>query len=360
MSMNSLVEAYCASEASSTLIIQMLSRILKISLLMSFLSIHPCSSNELGDLRSGVSAYQAGNYTRALADLKPLAGRVDVEAMFYMGQMAHTGKGIPRNEEDAIKWYRLSAEKGYAPAQYWFGQLRKLVDVDEGLSWIRRAADSGYKDAFWSMGNHFEQRGSNEDLRIAAHWYSRGMATGCVDCMVAAGLLYTDGRGVGRNPERAAAIFRDAANAGSVSGATFLGALYLDGDGVPRNYAEALRWLRPAAEKDFKRAQHFMGFIYANGLGVKRSYQQAVYWTALASAAGYEDSLKNLTLFRGQLQKFAMTGESIRIFQNPDPKSNVIGETSGKPIYLLAKYESGWSLVYAEENNQLGYVKLGR
>ncbi len=66
--------------------------------------------------------------------------------------MYQYGKGVLQNFETAVKWYRLSAEQGYARAQYNLGFMYgngKGVPQDyiRAHMWWNIAASSGDKDA---------------------------------------------------------------------------------------------------------------------------------------------------------------------------------------------------------------------
>ena len=39
-------------------------------------------------------------------------------AQAILGLMYDTGQGVPQDYAEAVKWYRLDAERGYASAQY--------------------------------------------------------------------------------------------------------------------------------------------------------------------------------------------------------------------------------------------------
>lgn len=64
--------------------------------------------------------------------------------------MLEDGKGIPKDEVEALKWYRKAAEQGYAPAQnilgvtYTTGHGVPNDDV-EAVKWYRKAAEQGMR-----------------------------------------------------------------------------------------------------------------------------------------------------------------------------------------------------------------------
>ena len=54
---------------------------------------------------------------QAFEKWKPLAEQGDAEAQFHLGEKYDTGLGVTQDDKEAVKWYRLSAEQGYAKAQ---------------------------------------------------------------------------------------------------------------------------------------------------------------------------------------------------------------------------------------------------
>lgn len=79
----------------------------------------------------------------------------------YKQARAYTdGDGVGKSMEDAAKWYRKSAEHGYAKAQYKLGSCYASGegvqrDMQEAAKWWGKAAKQGYahaKDALKKSG----------------------------------------------------------------------------------------------------------------------------------------------------------------------------------------------------------------
>ena len=76
----------------------------------------------------------------------------DAESQFILGNMYDRGRGVPKDEKEAVKWYRKAAEQGYAKAQH---QLGVMYDKGEGVpeddvaayAWFNIAAGNGEKNA---------------------------------------------------------------------------------------------------------------------------------------------------------------------------------------------------------------------
>gem|GEM_PF-4257099 len=71
--------------------------------------------------------------------------QVDAGAQFAMGRTYEEGQGVPSNFVEAMKWYRLAAEKGHVTAQYklglMYGQGRGAPrDLVEATRWMTLAA----------------------------------------------------------------------------------------------------------------------------------------------------------------------------------------------------------------------------
>ena len=52
-----------------------------------------------------------------LDDWLPLAKQGIAEAQYNLGLMYSRGEGVPRDDKEAMRWYRLSAEQGFAESQ---------------------------------------------------------------------------------------------------------------------------------------------------------------------------------------------------------------------------------------------------
>jgi len=54
----------------------------------------------------------------------------DAEAQLWRGSMYDMGVGVPRDDVEAVKWYRLAADQGLAEAQ---GMLGTMYSIGEGV-----------------------------------------------------------------------------------------------------------------------------------------------------------------------------------------------------------------------------------
>jgi len=155
--------------------------------------------------------------------LMPLARQGDARAQYKLGELyignnmgfdssGNLVEGPKKNLAEAVKWTRLAADQGHAPAQ---NSLGFMYDQGQGVSqnraeamkWYRLAADQGYVRAQHNLGAKYE-----------------------------------GGYGVLQNYAEAMKWFRLAADQGDFWSQLELAFLYEKGNGVPQNYVLAHMW----------------------------------------------------------------------------------------------------------------------
>lgn len=93
----------------------------------------------------GVVAYQRGDYAEALKCFRLAADKGRAVAQFNVGLMFAAGRGVAQDYAEALKWFRLAAAQGNADAQYalgvaYFNGYGVLPDDAEAQKWYRLAA----------------------------------------------------------------------------------------------------------------------------------------------------------------------------------------------------------------------------
>jgi hypothetical protein len=132
----------------------------------------------------GVAAYDEGDYTTAMAELRPLADAGDARAQFYLGEIYEGGLGVAQNDAKALEWYRRAAEQGLAKAQYHLGLLYEIGgnvprDYATAAAWHRRAAEQDYSPAQSSLARlYLSGLGTEPDLVQAHVWSNLAVLSG--------------------------------------------------------------------------------------------------------------------------------------------------------------------------------------
>ena len=94
------------------------------------------------------------------------------------------GRGVPEDDAEAVRWYRLAAEQGEAAAQSNLGLMYEHgdgvpQDYVEAVRWYRLAADQEYAIAQYNLGLMYVRGdGVPEDIVLAYMWWNLAAAQG--------------------------------------------------------------------------------------------------------------------------------------------------------------------------------------
>ena len=112
--------------------------------LFAALALSLCTTVAYADVRDGVTAWEAGNYTAAIAQWRPLAIAGDPDAQFNLGQAYKLGRGVTADLAQAAEWYRQAAAQGHLQGEDNLGLvLYELNRREEALPWLDRSATRG-------------------------------------------------------------------------------------------------------------------------------------------------------------------------------------------------------------------------
>lgn len=139
----------------------------------------------------------------------PRAQAGDPEAQHDLGLRYAGGRGVPKDPERAVGWYRAAAEQGYGPAQsslalaYYRG-TGVARDRAKAADWYRRAAEHDVAGAGYMLGLiYWAGEGVAKDIARAADWHGQAAEHGNHYAQQVLARLYRDGRGVARDQVQA-------------------------------------------------------------------------------------------------------------------------------------------------------------
>lgn len=176
----------------------------------------------------------------------------DPYVMYLTGLMFDRGEGVPRDYQEALRWYVLAAEAGQPEAMNNLGFMYALghgvsQDHSEAMKWWIKAADSGSIAALSNIATmHYIGQGVRQSYREAAKWFHLAADKGDADAMNTLGVMYAQGLGVTRNRPNAIKLFEQSAYLGCSLAMVNLGTLYAAGKGVKHDNRLAYAWLRAA------------------------------------------------------------------------------------------------------------------
>ena len=95
-----------------------------------------------------IAPWALGQDPDPIADIRRFAERGDAEAQFNLGVMYAKGEGVPRDDTEAARWFRLAAEQGDATSQFNLGIMYSdgrgvLKDSVLAHMWYNIAAANG-------------------------------------------------------------------------------------------------------------------------------------------------------------------------------------------------------------------------
>ena len=144
---------------------------------------------------------------------------------YALGRMYENGTGVPKDLDEAVRWYRAAADADLANAQTASGAF---ISLARGYPRISRRPHAGFRERA-NRNNSYAQ--------------------------AELGILYLNGEGVSRDFDRALALFRRAAAVGDDLAVYQLGLCFDKGWGAPRNplsayiwYSIATRWGNPDSQ----------------------------------------------------------------------------------------------------------------
>ncbi|MEJ7933748.1 SPOR domain-containing protein [Sphingobium sp. AN558] len=105
------------------------------------------------DVKTGVDAWQQGDYGKAVAEWGPLARAGDADAQFNLGQAYKLGRGVQTDLSAALDWYRKAAAQGHLRAEDNLGLLMfQQGDRTNAMPYLQRSSTRGDARAQYIVG----------------------------------------------------------------------------------------------------------------------------------------------------------------------------------------------------------------
>ena len=158
---------------------------------------------------------------------------------------------------------------------------------------LRSLAASGDAAAQYEAGLRFSDgRDVTRDPKQAVAYFEKAAAQGLAPAEYRLGSAYEKGVGVDRDPSLAMAWYNKAADAGDIRAMHNLAVMAAEGAAGKPDYAKAANWFQKASAFGVRDSQFNLAILYARGLGLEQSLAQSYTWFAVAAAEGDEDAGK--------------------------------------------------------------------
>lgn len=288
---------------------------------------HPCY-NELGWKYNKDKQYFQGFHCFAVDEHI----NHNKTSQFKLGYYFDLGRGITQNFNEAVHYYKLSADQGYADAYYNLGILYEHgygvdQDYNEAFKCYEFAAEHGVSEAQFNLAVFYQNGlGVERDTIKSCHWFEESARIGYTEAITSLGVCYLNGVGYDKDYQKAIELFKQAAEkndglafyylgicyqqglgvekdiniaiqyykegalAGNVQSQSSIGAIYYFGDEIRRNYKEAVKYLQMASMNNNMESRIILAYCYKEGKGVKKNYRLAVEYILPAVEQGYADA----------------------------------------------------------------------
>jgi len=228
------------------------------------------------------------------------------------------GKGVSKDNAEAVKWFRKSAGQGNSAGE---ANLGKMFARGIGVS---------------------------RDYAEAMKWYRRSAEQGDSVSQFLIGLDYAVGAGGTKDQSEAAKWFRKAAEQGNADAQASLGGMYLTGSGVTKDYDEALKWSWKSAWQGNDHGEFNLGEIYDYGFGVNRDKAEALKWYTKAAAHG-NILAESVIMDLDKSNSVQPSGSDAGRTQGGDAADDHPGGVSifGRKVYLRGEFDDcPWDKLY--------------
>jgi TPR repeat protein len=149
--------------------------------------------------------YTAGalqNYEKAVSLFQAAADKNNADGEYYMAVAYLNGFGVPKDEAQAAKWFKRSADRGHAVAQYWFGEMTAkgrgglTEDWKAALPFFKKGAHGAVPNAIVEIGImfHYGLGGLPVDYEESAACYRVASKHGSQLAQYNLALMINDGK----------------------------------------------------------------------------------------------------------------------------------------------------------------------
>lgn len=296
----------------------------EVMLAIVYLGFSPVFVDQPGEVSALIFSIPK-NEQRAFAIFEVLAQSNYLPAQYYLGKMCEEGRGVLRDDKQALEWYQraadggflpaicavgkmleqglgsrkynqkvksqkafgayyIAAKQGYAEAQYILGMRYREGSVGLGIKKeVKRshelfhlAAEQDYFPALYLLAEIYEQgKEVVKDEKKARVLYLKALANTQVPNEIQAEINYRlakmtlEGRGGNEDLKRAFELFDLASKKGHLRSQCQVALMVAEGFGVPREDKKACELLLPFAKPGGDaEAQCQLGIMYEEGRGV--------------------------------------------------------------------------------------------
>ena len=223
----------------------------------------------------------------------------DVNSQVILANKYFNGEGLKQDKKEAVKWYRLAADRGHAGAQTAMGIFYSGAhglfepNIEIAFQYFMKAANQGDATAQWRIGDIYLYQ---NNLVEAEKWLTMSLNNGDQSAII--GLADVNMR-QGRK-EEAVKLLTKSASLGNPLAMNNLGFCYQNGQGVHMDKEIAVYWYQKAVDENYDLACQNLAICYRDGIGVKKNIKKAVELLKKGVELGNTFCMQQLGLFYKQ------------------------------------------------------------
>ena len=184
------------------------------------------------------------------AELRADADKGRADAQTLLGWCYSEGKGVPRNQTEAVKWYTKAANQGNSGGQFRLGfHYISGIGVEknekEGAQWLKKSAIQGNMEAQNTLANCYVGGiGVEKSDAEAVKWFLKAAEQGYADAQYNVGVAYGNGKIIEKNDSKSVEFYLKAAEQGHTKAQSDLALMYIKGmRGLKINESEGYKWI---------------------------------------------------------------------------------------------------------------------
>lgn len=192
-----------------------------------------------------------------------LAQSSSPEALYERGMNAATGMGSTQSDQQALEFFRRSAELGYGPAELVLGYYYETgillpSDPNQALEFYRKAAVQGDPLAAWIAARRYYL--ASRDVDSATKFLRPAAAQNNPFAAYLLGRIMAE-----RDISKAPALYKIAADQGLPQAQYFYARALKDGRGIPQDRFNAYVWFVIALDAHYSQASTDLAQIRSGG-----------------------------------------------------------------------------------------------
>lgn len=332
------------------------------------------------------------NYHKA-KDLFLRADALDEgNSQFELAHIYEYGKGVKKDIDKALEYYKKAEKHGDADATYKINLLegriannrRNIafekaldytygytvkVNFDKAIEYYQIGAKNNHSASLYNIGFLIDQNSTTKKNTEATQYFLQSAELGNVYAQSIMATKYLFGTDVPVDKEKSAYWEEKAAKQGNIVSIKEVAKNYYGGGfGVDKNFKEAIKWYQKAVDAGDKESIYLLGKMHENGEGFDKDFDKALELYTKAAELGYDEAQNELAdiYFKGERasidykKAFKWTKKAAEQgFADAQNKMGIF-YSSGKNVVEIDMDKSfEWLKKAAEQGNTKSYNNLG-